>query len=93
MRTLTAQMSSSGGPWRLYVVLHGVPDWPTFRWEHSGPVPTVAERRAVLAALGYEVAPGAEWSWTEDSRDPDDDSTPTTLIAAVEVLPRGAVTA
>ncbi|MFJ7136344.1 DUF6303 family protein [Streptomyces fungicidicus] len=85
MKTLTAQMSSDGSAWRLYVVLYGVPDWPTFRWERYGPVPTGAERRAALAALGYEVAPGAVWSWTEDSRDPGDDSTPVVLIAAVAV--------
>ncbi|MFF4136207.1 DUF6303 family protein [Streptomyces mirabilis] len=93
MNTLTAQMSSDGGPWRLYVVLLGASDWPTFRWERSTPVPTPAERRAALAALGYEVAPAAEWSWTEDTRDPDDDSTPTLLIAAVDVHPREAVPA
>jgi hypothetical protein len=93
MGTLTAQMSNTGDAWRLYVVLYGVPDWPTFRWERSGPVPTVAERRRALAGLGYEVAPGAVWSWTEDSRDPDDDSTPVLLIAAVTVRPREAVTA
>ncbi|MFF4146187.1 DUF6303 family protein [Streptomyces sp. NPDC001698] len=91
--TLTAQMSSNGGPWRLYVVLLGATQWPTFRWEQSGPVPTVAERRAVLAALGYDVAPGAQWSWVEDSRDPDDDATPVVLIAAVAVRPREAVSA
>jgi hypothetical protein len=34
------------------------------------------------------VAPGAAWSWTEDSRDPDDDSTPVLLIAAVTVRGR-----
>ncbi|MGW7256117.1 DUF6303 family protein [Streptomyces sp. NPDC054834] len=89
MTTLTAQMSSDGQPWRLYVVLYGASEWPTFRWERSGPVPTGAERRAALAALGYEVAPGAAWSWTEDHRDPDDDSTPTLLIAAVTVRPTG----
>ncbi|PWI08377.1 hypothetical protein DIZ27_23350 [Streptomyces sp. NWU339] len=88
MKTLTAQLASDGGPWRLYVVLYGVPDWPTFRWERSGPVPTVAERRAALASLGFEVAPGAAWSWTEDSRDPDDDSTAVLLIAAVPVRGR-----
>ncbi|MFF6808874.1 DUF6303 family protein [Streptomyces sp. NPDC012403] len=85
MRTLTAQMSHTGHAWRLYVVLFGETDWPTFRWERTGPVPTVAERRHALAALGYEVAPGAVWSWTEDHRDPDDDSTPVALIAAVTV--------
>ncbi|CAM5289502.1 putative protein OS=Streptomyces griseomycini OX=66895 GN=FHS37_001662 PE=4 SV=1 [Streptomyces griseomycini] len=82
MVTLTAQMSNTGSTWRLYVVLYGEPDWPTRR-ERTGPVPTVAERRAALAALGYEVAPGAAWSWTEDSRDPNNDSTPVLLIAAV----------
>lgn len=85
MRTLTAQMSSDGSAWRLYVVLYGETEWPTFRWERTGPVPTGAERRAALAALGYEVAPGAVWSWTEDSRDHGDDSTPVVLIAAIAV--------
>jgi hypothetical protein len=91
MTTLTAQMSSDGGPWRLYVVLYGESEWPDFRWEGSGPVPTVAERRAVLEVLGYEVAPGAQWSWTEDSRDLGDDSTPVLLIAAVSVRALGGV--
>ena len=50
-------------------------------------MPTGAERRAALAALGYEVAPGAVWSWTEDSRDPEDDSTSVLLIAAGTVRP------
>ncbi|WP_281155670.1 DUF6303 family protein [Streptomyces sp. HYC2] len=85
MRTLTAQMSSDGGPWRLYVVLLGEIEWPTFQWERSAPVPTIAERRAVLAGLGYEVAPGAQWSWIEDSRIYEDDSSPVVLIAAVDV--------
>ncbi|MFE8955948.1 DUF6303 family protein [Streptomyces althioticus] len=85
MRTLTAQMSNTGSAWRLYVVLYGETEWPTFRWERTGPVPTGAERRAALASLGYEVAPGAVWSWTEDSRDHGDDSTPVVLIAAIAV--------
>ncbi|GAA2903760.1 MULTISPECIES: DUF6303 family protein [Streptomyces] len=84
MSTLTAQMSSDGGPWRLYVVLYGESEWPTVRFE-SGPVPTGADRREALAALGYEVAPGAKWAWIEDSQKPDDDSTPVVLIAAVDV--------
>ncbi|MFF7141294.1 DUF6303 family protein [Streptomyces nodosus] len=85
MTALTAQMASDGGPWRLYVVLFGESEWPTFRWERSAPVPTVAERRAVLAGLGYEVAPGARWSWIEDSKVYGDDGTPVVLIAAVDV--------
>ncbi|MFD7668080.1 DUF6303 family protein [Streptomyces sp. NPDC059788] len=92
MSVLTAQMSSDGGPWRLYVVVPGSADWPTAAIE-AGPVPTVAERREVLAALGYEVRPGAEWAWTEDSADPDDDSTPVLLIAAVTVRTRAGVPA
>ncbi|MGA4877514.1 DUF6303 family protein [Streptomyces lydicamycinicus] len=84
-RTLTAQFSSNGGAWRLYVVVPGAPDWPAFRWESTDSVPAVAERRAVLAALGFEPLAGAEWSWTEDSQDPDDDSTPPVLIAALPV--------
>ncbi|MCX3287087.1 DUF6303 family protein [Streptomyces sp. NEAU-H22] len=87
MITLTAQMASDGGPWRLYVVLYGESEWPTVRFE-SGPVPTGADRREALAALGYEVAPGAEWAWVEDSQEPDDDSTPVVLIAAVDVRER-----
>ncbi|PJM93550.1 DUF6303 family protein [Streptomyces sp. CB01373] len=86
MRTLTAQMSSDGGrPWRLYVVLLGETEWPTFQWERSAPAPTIAERRTALARLGYEMAPGAEWSWIEDSKVYSDDSTPVVLIAAVDV--------
>ncbi|MEW2075099.1 DUF6303 family protein [Streptomyces sp. NPDC013433] len=88
MKTLTAQLSSAGSAWRLYVVLYGETEWPTFRWERTSPVPTVAERRRALAALGYEVAPGSVWSWTEDRRDPDDDGTPVVLIAAVTVRGR-----
>jgi hypothetical protein len=84
VKTLTAQMSSDGGQWRLYVVLYDESEWPTVRFE-SGPVPTGAERREALASLGYEVAPGAEWSWVEDSQEPFDDSTPVVLIAAVDV--------
>ncbi|MFH8416088.1 DUF6303 family protein [Streptomyces collinus] len=84
MKTLTAQMSGAGGQWRLYVVLYGESEWPTVRWE-SAPVPTGAQRREALASLGYEVAPGAEWTWIEDTQKPFDDSTPVILIAAVDV--------
>ncbi|WP_328342374.1 DUF6303 family protein [Streptomyces violaceus] len=84
MKTLTAQMASDGGPWRLYVVVYGESEWPTVRFE-SGPVPTGADRREALAALGFEVAPGAKWAWIEDSQKPFDDSTPVVLIAAVDV--------
>jgi hypothetical protein len=84
VKTLTAQMSGADGQWRLYVVLYGESEWPTIRFE-SGPVPTGADRREALAYLGYEVVPGAEWTWIEDSQKPDDDSTPVILMAAVDV--------
>jgi hypothetical protein len=92
VKTLTAQMSGAGGQWRLYVVLYGESEWPTIRWE-SGPVPTGADRREALASLGYEVMPGAEWAWIEDSQKPDDDSTPVVLIAAVDVREQEGATA
>ncbi|SDM65937.1 DUF6303 family protein [Streptomyces wuyuanensis] len=81
----TAQMSSSGGPWRLYVALMGSTKWPDYRWERPTPVPTIAERRTVLATLGYEQVPGSEWSWIEDTTTYGDDGSPVLLIAAVEV--------
>ncbi|MFF9117262.1 DUF6303 family protein [Streptomyces massasporeus] len=87
MKTLTAQMSSDGGPWRLYVVVFGESEWPTVHFE-SGPVPTGAQRREALASLGYEVVPGAGWVWIEDSKKSFDDSTPVILIAAVDVRER-----
>ncbi|WP_103543414.1 DUF6303 family protein [Streptomyces sp. SM1] len=94
MGTLTAQMAlRTDQVWRLYVVVYGEIEWPTFQWKDSGPVPTVADRRRVLAALGYEVAPGAVWSWIEDSRDLGDDSTPVVLIAAVDVREQEGATA
>ncbi|MFC5723504.1 DUF6303 family protein [Streptomyces gamaensis] len=84
MRTVTAHLSSSGGPWRLYVVLMGVSHWPDFQWERPGPVPTIAERREALALLGYEPVRGAEWSWIEDTATYDP-SSPVVLIAAIKV--------
>ncbi|MEU8730643.1 DUF6303 family protein [Streptomyces tendae] len=87
MKTLTAQMASDGGPWRLYVVVYGESEWPSVWWEPSA-VPTGAQRREALASLGYEVVPGAAWSWIEDSKEYGDDRTPVVLIAAVDVRER-----
>ncbi|GHA51939.1 hypothetical protein GCM10010372_59780 [Streptomyces tauricus] len=91
-RTLTAQMSmGSGGAWRLYVVVLGEPDWPTYRWDFFHAVPSVAQRRTALTSLGYEPVSGGEWSWTEDSLVPDDDTTTPVLIAAINVQAREEV--
>ncbi|MEU0130786.1 DUF6303 family protein [Streptomyces sp. NPDC006289] len=36
--------------------------WPTF-----SPVPSIEERSAALASLGFTLADGAEWEWSEDT--------------------------
>ncbi|MFF1343645.1 DUF6303 family protein [Streptomyces sp. NPDC058290] len=80
-----AQMSNSGGRWRLYVVLMGVSKWPEHRWPGAASVPTLAERVHALAALGYEIVPEGRWEWLEDCTDPLDARSPVLLIASVPV--------
>ncbi|MFF3553449.1 DUF6303 family protein [Streptomyces tsukubensis] len=85
-----AQMAMQAGRWRVYVAQLGlVSEWPGYDWPagRSMPVPSVAERRRVLAGLGFETVPGGRWEWCEDSTDPDDDRTAVILIAAVDVRP------
>ncbi|MET9107014.1 DUF6303 family protein [Streptomyces zhihengii] len=80
--TFTAQMAASPetGRWRLYVVIFGATEWPTY--DFDGPaVPTVQERSRALAALGYVFTDGPGWDWTEDVT-PDYDPV---LIAAAKV--------
>ncbi|MGX5188308.1 DUF6303 family protein [Streptomyces avermitilis] len=85
-QTFTAQMSVSKGQWRLYVVLLNTTDaWPEFTFAGSLAVPTFTQRADALSVLGFEPVPGAEWEWTEYSKDPDDPSTAVTLLAAVRV--------
>jgi hypothetical protein len=86
----TAQMSVFKGRWRLYVVLLNVPvsTWPEFSFDRGEPVPTFTERVDALSVLGFEPVPGAEWEWTEDSRDPDDPASAVVLIAAAQVRSR-----
>lgn len=88
----TAQMSVFKGRWRLYVVLlnAGVTPWPEFSFERAEPVPTFTERLEALSVLGFEPVPGGEWRWVEDSKDPDDPSSPVVLIAATRVRSRTA---
>ncbi|MGY0060841.1 DUF6303 family protein [Streptomyces sp. LZ34] len=91
--TITAQMAQRKGEngrsyWRLYVCLMGETHWPERVFK--GPkVPTVAQRAAALASLGYTVAlpQGADgfWDWSEVSMDYDDPSSAVTLIASVPV--------
>ncbi|GAA3013550.1 DUF6303 family protein [Streptomyces fulvorobeus] len=89
MSEYTAQMSSSGGRWILYVALMGVPvsQWP----EHDfgpGTVPTPGERSQALTGLGFVFMSGAEWEWTEYPERPDDDTSPVRLLATVRVCSR-----
>lgn len=84
MTTMAHLAIRPDGRWRLFVVVFGATSWPDYTWPR-GVVPTVAERRVMLAGLGYEPVPGARWSWCEDSADPDDDRTAVVLIAAVTV--------
>ncbi|MGW3733172.1 DUF6303 family protein [Streptomyces sp. NPDC005148] len=86
--TLPAQMSNSGGSWHLYVPLMGTPSpWPEHDWKRATPTPTLEEREHALNGLGYEVPPGAEWSWIEDSDAPADPGAPVRLIATVTAWP------
>lgn len=90
--TFRAQMATRGGHWRLYVVLLNTWDqWPGMEWSRTAPVPTLAERERALAGLGYEIAPGAEWEWCEDTETPEDSASPVLLIAAATVQCVGEV--
>lgn len=86
-----AQMSNSGGLWRLYLVVWGAAQsrWPEFKWAPDEPIPTPQERSRALADLGYEVVPGYEWEWCEGDPAPDSTDTPVQLIASVAVSPIG----
>ncbi|MFB7517442.1 DUF6303 family protein [Streptomyces sp. NPDC056144] len=57
------------GPcWQVYVVKPGlVSMWPTYTWPTSREVPPITEREAALGLLGYTLAEGSEWVWTEDT--------------------------
>ncbi|MEE1755628.1 DUF6303 family protein [Streptomyces sp. SP18CS02] len=87
--TFRAQISDGGG-WHLYVALPNTSRmWPEWEWPRGIPTPTLAERDEALAALGYEVVPGAEWDWCEDSDGP---GSPVRLLAAVAVRRAGGAT-
>lgn len=54
--------------WELYIALDdAVAEWPAHRWPtvRRHDIPTPAERTQVLARLGYQPAPDAEWEWQE----------------------------
>ncbi|MFE0275694.1 DUF6303 family protein [Streptomyces sp. NPDC058992] len=64
----TAPARTAGPCWQLFVVLPGlVSEWPTFTWPTSHEIPSTEHRAEALALLGYVLADGAEWEWTEDT--------------------------
>jgi len=63
-------------------------EWPEYRWEDGDGIPAPVQRRAALAHLGYQTAPGAEWEWTEINPDCQEEL-PVALLAAVNVEPVG----
>ncbi|MDX3549657.1 DUF6303 family protein [Streptomyces europaeiscabiei] len=64
----TAPEKTAGPCWQLFVVMTGrVDEWPVFTWPTSAPAPTVDERTAALAALGYRLAEDDGWEWCEDT--------------------------
>ncbi|MEW2061490.1 DUF6303 family protein [Streptomyces sp. NPDC007002] len=80
----------ASGTWKLFVLTGYEPrDWLAYSFNRAEPVPTVPERVAILAALGYAARGGAEWKW---------DATPAPrrrLFAKIAVRPvadRSAVT-
>ncbi|SEG64410.1 hypothetical protein SAMN05216223_107257 [Actinacidiphila yanglinensis] len=77
--------------WSLIVVLLGIPasQYPEFEWADRAAIPTPAQRRDALTAIGYQAAPGKEWEWTEMYPDPDAPPAPVELIAAIDVHPAG----
>ncbi|WP_330349625.1 DUF6303 family protein [Streptomyces sp. NBC_00582] len=59
----------NGAHWELYLVVYNTTDpWPAHKWPASRrhQIPTIAERRKVLADFGYAPALNAEWEWQED---------------------------
>lgn len=95
--TITAQMSQRIGAngrsyWRIYVCLMGETYWPEHVFRGTK-VPTLAQRSAALASLGYVVVELPDddewrcWDWCESRSAYDDPSGAVTLIASVQVRP------
>ncbi|MFG3001302.1 DUF6303 family protein [Streptomyces sp. NPDC048340] len=81
-------VNSPIGEWELYVV-DDCPArcWPTYEFRRIEPVPTLAERTAALARLGYEVADDdAVWEWMEMR---DTARADVRLLASLDVTPIG----
>ncbi|WP_327384144.1 DUF6303 family protein [Streptomyces sp. NBC_01207] len=85
----TVPERTDGPCWQLYVAMSGlVSEWPTFTWPTTSEVPTLDQRRNALEYLGFVLADGAEWEWTECTG-PDYHPHPVQvlLLGAVKVRP------
>ncbi|MGW1354350.1 DUF6303 family protein [Streptomyces sp. NPDC002409] len=67
MRPHARMATGVEGTWVLYVLLPDVPmlEWPKHEFGRVLPVPTLEERAAALAGLGYAALDGAGWEWRE----------------------------
>ncbi|MEU4061812.1 DUF6303 family protein [Streptomyces wedmorensis] len=87
----TYPQRTAGPCWQLYVAQTGpVSEWPAYTWPTSEAVPTCEARKAALASLGFTLAEGAEWEWTEGAG-PEYHPHPVrvSLLAAADVQPLG----
>ncbi len=82
---------TAGPCWQVYVVMTGlVSEWPTYTWPPSLEIPTPAQREAALAELGYTLADGAGWQWSEDTGpEYHDHPARIALLASADVEPLG----
>ncbi|MEC4573637.1 DUF6303 family protein [Streptomyces virginiae] len=88
----TTSPATTGGPcWQLYVAMTGlVSEWPTYTWPPTADAPTLDERARALTDLGFTLAEGAEWEWTEHTG-PDYHTHPARvlLLCSAKVRPLG----
>ncbi|MEV6311465.1 DUF6303 family protein [Streptomyces sp. NPDC051840] len=80
---------TAGPCWQVFVAMSGrVSEWPTYTWPMSTDVPTPDQRLEALSELGFALAEGAGWEWTEDTG-PEYHPHPVrvTLLAAAKVRP------
>ena len=78
--------------WRLTVAIcpGRASDWPTHAWPKTVDIPTPPERAEALEELGFALAPGDDWRWTEAGCGLHGDGrTHVKLLATVPVRPFG----
>ncbi|MFD8967686.1 DUF6303 family protein [Streptomyces sp. NPDC059568] len=87
---LTAQMSRTGdgAHWVVYVVLSSEPQhWPEVLIPADNGIPSIADRAAALAHLGFVPFTAYPfWGWVETTN-PRDTTSPVRLIATLAVVP------